>query len=147
MPHYNFRITDEGPFFQIHVGVSRPRKNALLAAGKSVPPSLAVKFLVDTGASCTNIDSKIIGKLGVQPTGSVPVHTPSTGSRPINFLTYDVELSIAVSIGGSSQYIPSLSVLESDFSAQEFAGLLGRDFLQYTRMTYCGPEGQVYISL
>lgn len=142
MPHYSFPVTQAGPLIQVHVGVSQPRKAALQAAGAPVPLPVPANMLVDTGASCTNVDARILGNLSVGPTGSVHGHTPSTGTRPVTFLTYDVEIRL----NGSGQHIPSISVIESDFSAQGLDGLLGRDFLQFARMTYLGPENHVYIS-
>jgi hypothetical protein len=142
MPHYSFPITQDGPFLSLHIAVSQPRRAALLRANKAVPPAVRVRMLVDTGASCTNVDARIIGVLGLAPTGSVPVHTPSTAGTPQNFLTYNVELRL----DGSGQHVPSISVLEGDFAAQGFDGLIGRDVLQFARMTYLGPENYVYVS-
>ena len=143
MPHSAFPITPQGPLIQMLVGVSGPRKQALLAAGQAVPAAIAAHLLVDTGASGTSIDKSIISQLGIPATGSVNIHTPSTGSTPLQCSMYDVELAIA---GGHNQHIPLMPVVESDFSAQGIQGLLGRDFLQYGRMMYCGDHAHVFIS-
>ena len=111
-------------------------------AGLPVPHSILAHLLVDTGASCTNLDARIITKLGIAPTGSVAVNTTSTAGTPVQCLMYDVELRL----DGGRQQISSLPVIEGDFSMQGIDGLLGRDFLQFSRMIYCGPENHVYIS-
>lgn len=125
------------------VGVSGPRKAALLVANQPIPQPIPATLLVDTGASGTNIDRAIIAQLGINPTGSALMHTPSTGATPIQCHMYDVELTIA---GSANQHIPLLPVAEGDFSTQGIHGLLGRDFLQFGRMTYCGDIDLALIS-
>lgn len=143
MPHYSYPITPQGPLISVFVGVSAPRRAALTAAGQIVPAAIPAQLLVDTGASGTSIDRSIISQLGIQPTGSCPIHTPSTGNVPLICSMYDVELRLD---GAAGQHIPILPVVESDFSAQGLHGLLGRDFLQYGHMTYCGFSNGFYIS-
>ena len=142
MPHYSLAITSAGPLISLHISVSAPRREALVKANKPIPPPVLTQLLVDTGASCTNIDSTLIGKLGLTPTGSVLMHTPSTGQKPVKALTYDVGLILDV--GGHQ--VSSVSVIETDFSDQGFGGLLGRDVLALARMTYSGPDNIVYLS-
>ncbi len=48
----------------------------------AIPNPVAVKGLVDTGASCTVIDPTVVQRLGLTPTGSTMILTPSTGSTP-----------------------------------------------------------------
>lgn len=142
MPHYAFPITADGPFLTLQIGVSQPRRAAIVKLQRPVPPPVRARMLVDTGASSTNVDARVIGLLGLSPTGAVPVLTPSTGSTPQTFLTYDVEIRL----DGAIHHLPSISVIESDFAAQGFDGLIGRDVLQFAHMTYMGPENAVYIS-
>ncbi len=142
MPHYSLAITSAGPLISLYISVSAPRREALIKAHKPIPAPVLTQLLVDTGASCTNIDCKIIGKLGLSPTGAVLMHTPSTGQRPVKALTYDIGLVLEA--GGHQ--VASVSVIETDFSDQGFGGLLGRDVLSLARMTYSGPDNTMYLS-
>jgi len=129
--------------------VSIARQQAISQSGGAIPPSVVANLLVDTGASCTNIDDKIIQLLGLVPTGSVPVHTPSTGLTPVVQQVYDIGLVISAppTVGLSMPYfVSNMPVTAADFSAQNIDGLLGRDILQACRMTYSGPQNMLMLS-
>jgi hypothetical protein len=64
------------------LGVSKPRRDALVAAGQTVPPTQRITALLDTGASCTTVDPSVITALNLQPTGIASVITPTTGTVP-----------------------------------------------------------------
>ncbi|HWK88868.1 MAG TPA: aspartyl protease family protein, partial [Longimicrobium sp.] len=81
-----------GPVVHAFVAVSPPRHDALVAAGQPVPTGVAVRALVDTGASCTCLDPSVISTLRLTPTGSVSVHTPSTGAAPHVTEQFDVSV-------------------------------------------------------
>src|SRR5690349_16340244 len=93
MPHFTNRIVEpDGPLINVTIGVSAQRRAALVAARVDVPQPIFARLLIDTGASMTCIDAQILLDLGLQATGSAPVHTPSTGSNSVPINTYDVEL-------------------------------------------------------
>ena len=81
MPSINVQITSLGPLVLATVGVSVPKQLALQAAGLPPPAGGQGRFLIDTGASGTCVDSALIAKLGLTPTGSVNIHTPSLLSK------------------------------------------------------------------
>lgn len=107
-------------------------------------------LLVDTGASHTNLDAGIIAKLGLQPTGSINVMTPTTGQTPIPQPTYDVDLVIQgfalPGMVGLPHVVHNHSVSCCDLSLQGIDGLLGRDVLALARMTYSGPDNHFLLS-
>ncbi len=148
--HASCLITTLGPILQVTVVVSFAKQSALRQAGQPLPPPVAANLLVDTGASCTALDRQIVAALGLTPTGSVRVHTPSTGVTPAVQQLYDVGLFIigATNPGprGLPHMVPNLPILSSDFSAQGIDGLLGRDVLELCRMTYAGPENVLMLS-
>jgi predicted aspartyl protease len=120
------------------VGVSSARSQALTDSGQAIPTVQNIRALVDTGASCTCIDPMVFEALELQPTGSAPMLTPSTGPTPIDADVYDV----SVVIPNAPQLplmIANMPVSASElFQAQGFHALLGRDILQRCVVTYNG---------
>jgi hypothetical protein len=120
------------------IGVSGARSQALITAGLPLPPLQNVRALLDTGASGTCVDPIIFTALGLQPTGSIPMLTPSTGQTPIDADTYDV--AIAIPNGpNNGLIIHNMPVTSSElFAAQGFHVLVGRDILSRCILTYNG---------
>jgi gag-polyprotein putative aspartyl protease len=147
MPHFTVLIDPRGPLIRAYVGISSPRKTALAAAGVPLPPIVPVDMLIDTGASMSSIDIAVIKKLGLQPTGSVGILTPSTGQTPHQCATYDVEVLIPGAVqGGQVKHIPALAIIEGDYSSQGHHGLIGRDVLTEWRLIYSGPDNTLMMS-
>jgi predicted aspartyl protease len=48
----------------------------LTLAGQPVPNPYAIRGLIDTGATCTSIDTQILQQLGIPSTGTTRIHTP-----------------------------------------------------------------------
>ncbi len=147
--HVSCLISPTGPLLQVNVMVSQARQAALQKAGQPIPPPVLATLLVDTGATCTNLDDKIIAALHLQPTGSVPVHTPSTAGVPVTQKLYDVGIIImGTSPGGGvgGHVLHNLPVIGCDFSGGGIDGLLGRDVLKQSRMTYSGPDNLMLLS-
>ena len=137
MPHFQLPINDiNGAIITIFVGVSDARAVALKKASVLVPPPISVQGLVDTGASGLCIDPSIAKQLSLQPTGSVPMITPSTGTTPVNALLYDV--SIKIPHAGNSLDFDSIPAIESDLINQGFGALIGRDILSKCLLIYDG---------
>lgn len=116
------------------------------AASQTAPSPQLAEMLIDTGASHTSLDKDLIAALGLTPTGSVPLLTPSTGPTPVVAPTYDVGLVVLHGHNESQHVVPVQQVTECDFSAQGIGGLLGRDFLALGRLTYSGPNDFCYLS-
>lgn len=139
MPHLVQQTAAGGPLIDVLVGVSSFRKEALEKAGQPVPPSIPMRALIDTGASCTCVDPSIITSLGITPSGSMPIHTPSTSGAPKICNQYDIQL---VLVHPKLTYtIQALPVIESDLAAQGIQALLGRDVLGHCLFVYDGANG------
>ena len=144
MPHLTLNLSPEGPVISLLAGVSTPRLQALQQAGLPVPSSVVLRCLIDTGASGTCLDAGAITPLGLTPTGTTLVSTPSTGAIPHQCDTYDV--GIMLYHPDHSRLIGTLPVVATDFSAQPIDGLLGRDILSTCLLVYDGAAGTFSIA-
>jgi hypothetical protein len=88
------------------IGVSQARRAALAGANQPIPNNVQIRGLIDTGASNTCVDPSVLTTLGLTPTGSVTVNTPTTGTQPATADQYDVSLLIP----SASQTQPPLVV-------------------------------------
>jgi hypothetical protein len=123
------------------IGVSQPRRHALTLGGAPVPNDVRVSAMVDTGASCTCVDPTVLLALGLSPTGTVPMLTPSTGPTPVDTEQFDVSLRIVSREPGDALVRPTIAVACSELLFQGFHVLLGRDILQSCLLTYDGLNG------
>lgn len=99
MPHFGRTFTQGAPIINLGIGVSAARAQALVAAHQPIPPMQTVQGLIDTGASGTCVDPLVLAALQLDPTGSIPMLTPSTGNTPVDTDTYDVSVFIASAPG------------------------------------------------
>jgi hypothetical protein len=134
-----------GPIIQVLIGVSSPRQQALTAAGIAIPAPVTGNFLIDTGASGTCVDPDLVKKLGIPPSGSISIQTPSTQGNPHQCSTYDVMLFIPSSASGG-HFIEVMPVFETHLSGQGIDGLLGRDVLQNCVLIYNGTTNLFTLS-
>lgn len=140
MPHLRLQISPIGPLVDFQVGLSKPHADALVAKGKQVPRAVNVRGLVDTGASGTALDPSIIKSLNLTATGSIPIHTPSTGAAPHYCDQYDVALILPLP-GGMHYQFAALPVITAELSAQGLQALIGRDVLSGGILIYDGFAG------
>ncbi len=149
MPHITAIIEGHGPVITAYIGLSFHRATAMRSAGKTVPNFLPCNLLIDTGASATCVDISLIRALSLSPTGSSPIHTPSTGSTPHFVNTYDISLIIPGNgnTSGQPKVIEALPIMECNFETQSIDGLLGRDVLSQSRMIYSGHDDMVMLSI
>jgi len=97
--------------------------------------------LIDTGASCTCVDPAIIQALGLSPTGSTLMFTPSTGAQGHVTDQFDASLQIYRTTQEPPLEIPIIAVVASALRVQGIDALIGRDVLQYCLLSYNGMEG------
>ena len=138
MPHFTRQLTNSTPLIYAILGVIQARADALKAANQPVPAQQRMNALIDTGASCTCVDPTIIKALGLVPTGSTQMLTPSTGSQPVTTEQYDASLMIYGANQQSPLEIPVMPVVASDLKSQGIDALIGRDVLKFCLLTYNG---------
>lgn len=140
MPSVNLNILPLGPVIDVHIGVSEPRRMALEQIQQPIPPAVACRLLIDTGASGTCVDSWIIQTLQLSPSGMVSIHTPSTSANNAHHCQqYDIALVIPHP--AISRVFAAIPVIESSFAHQGIDGLLGRDLLESCLLVYNGELG------
>lgn len=140
MPHFTLQFDSSGPIINAIIGVSGPRVNALRQAGQPVPDTQVVRALIDTGASGTCIDPRVLQSLGVVSTGSQPVHTPSTTSgNPYQAAQFDV--SIIIPSQNLNKIFHVVPVIEANLDHQGIQALIGRDILSQCLLVYDGQSG------
>jgi hypothetical protein len=136
MPHINRPLDAEGCVLDFHVGVSSQREAALRAANQPVRPPVPIRALIDTGASATVIDESVLRQLGLAPTGTVQILTPSTRGVPITCMAYDIKAGIYHP--AHSLVLGTFPVIAGDFTGQTISALIGRDVLRNCLFIYDG---------
>jgi len=131
VPTLKWPFTNGQPLVPALLRCSRYREEALKIAGQPVPEWANTLLLVDTGASNTCIDPYFLQALDIPSSGSVDMHTPSTGNNVHSCYLYDVQLSIRNTDSAFPPlHISLLPVMGTSLLNQGIGGLLGRDVLQ-----------------
>jgi hypothetical protein len=140
MPSITIPIQELGPILPVYVGVSPERASILTENQRTIPDPVRGLHLVDSGASVTAIDYRIIQQLGLPASGMAEIATPSTGGEGHLCPQYEVMFSIT-NTKGSWFHVYTLQVIEIDIAGQGIMGLIGRDILSLTNFIYNGEAG------
>jgi predicted aspartyl protease len=145
MPHLSVPTKPRGPVLDVTIAVSIPRQQNLHRSGFPIPTPFAARALIDTGATQTCVDPAVTLQLGLNPAGTVKIHTPS--AQGVGYLcnVYDVCVEFPTSPGLPFRIL-SMPVVESSLSVQSIDALIGRDVLEHATMFYDGASGRVTIS-
>lgn len=143
MPYFTRQVGASGGLIvNAAIGVSQARRNALTQAGQPVPNWVPVEALVDTGASCTCLDPIVLQQLGLSPTGSSLVNSPTTGMLPAIADQYDISIIILATKTSPPLIHHTIPVIQAVlFPTQGFHALIGRDILQACLLVYDGQSG------
>lgn len=142
MPHFLLNHGASGPLIDVWVAVSALREATLKAANLPIPTPQLVKALVDTGASHTAIDVGLVNLLGLIPTGTAQIISPTTGATPSTHLTYDVGIYVPLSSPTSSPWpFPLWIANAAELKHQGFSVLYGRDLLKHSTLYFDGANG------
>ena len=139
MPHLTQPLSAGSPLIDVWISVSTARAAALKQAGQRVPNPVRARTLIDTGASGTALDPRVLQSLSLTPTGTAHIRTPSTGGAVHSCNVFDISLTILHPT--SHLLVGILPAIEADFSSQGIDGLLGRDVLASTLLIYDGAGG------
>jgi predicted aspartyl protease len=148
MPYLDAQIGPDGPVIDVAIGVSIHRLGVLRANNQVPPQPVYARALIDTGASGTAIDRSLIGLLGLIPTGTVAVHTPSTQGVTYTCNQYDISLGFVQSTPqfAAHSITMTMPVIETDFTGLNIRALIGRDVLSRCLLFYHGHGGTLTIS-
>lgn len=130
MPHSTYTLDSGGPVVTAGVSISEARREAL-GDGAVIPQPRVIRALLDTGAAFTTIDPATMTALGLTPTGTIDILTPSTGTNHHTTDTYDVDLQIG------TLRVPNLRVAACELGSGLNA-LIGRDVLSRCILIYNG---------
>lgn len=146
MPMISGPITQDGAVISILVGVSENRRQRLINAGFSMPPSIPVLAVIDTGSFATGVRPEIFRTLGVESLDSIPVLTPSTKHDAPHLCDwYHVSLTLASDM--THKYLPSIfAIAREGFGEHGIQALIGRDVLNHCVFSYFGPHATFELS-
>jgi hypothetical protein len=139
MPILTLQLVPEGAVVDLAIGVSVPRTSALRNANQPVPSPIQIRALIDTGASITCIEAQALQPLGLTPTGTIPIVTPSTGSTPS--IRNQLDVSLTLMHPNLNFTVPAIGIVECGALSPLFQGLLGRDLLSSCLFVYDGIGG------
>lgn len=128
-----------GPLVDIRVLVGLPVEQALQRAGAPVPSPVAVKAMIDTGATASVIDPNTARLLGLQPVGVVAINTPSSTNVPCP--QYVVRFLFPNNV------LIQVIAIETPLQGQQIQCLIGRDVLALGVLVYTGYINQFSFSL
>jgi hypothetical protein len=134
------KVDSGGPQVAVMVMLTRFRVEALKRTGRPFSSPVTILALLDTGASCSAIDPRIIAQLDVEQRGLASVHTPSTGSAYVERPTYD--LTLVLGEDQTNPLVVTCQVIASELATQGFLALIGRDVLSRTHFLYRGPDSR-----
>jgi len=135
MPSIITQLTPEGAVVEALVGVSQHRSAVMRGLQVPVPEPVRLRFLVDTGATSTNISQGRLAGLNLPSIGVVDLYTASSGSTPVQCDEYDVSLVFPDSVP-APWGIASINVIECLPLDGPIDGLLGRAVLSCAILTY-----------
>ena len=133
----------EGPTISVIVRPSTTFLSAQKEQGRDVEevPAVRSTMLGDTGASGSAVDHEVIAQLGLQPTGSIAIATPSHDHHDV--LTYDIDLIIE----GNQFHLADVPVFATGLKNQGISGLIGRDVLRHMLLVYNGYSGHFTLAV
>ncbi len=131
----------DGPLLYVQLSLPQALSSLLIGMGQDQPAPIVGRTLIDTGASHSAFDAKVLASLGISPTG---VTVSNTAGGPQKQDTYWIQMTVP-----SHSYTAELTkVAGVDLSGQKtitgepIIGLLGRDFLSSFILVYNGQMGQ-----
>lgn len=138
MPHITYSLSSGRPLIDAYIGLSRSREEAFIKAGQSALSPIHARALIDTGATISCIDTKIIQGLNLTPIGKAQCLTASSGSTPVITDQYDV--SILIPLPPMMRFFKDILVMVHDLSPQGIQAIIGCDILSKGILIFTGDQ-------
>ncbi|MBI3626445.1 aspartyl protease family protein [Candidatus Uhrbacteria bacterium] len=138
-------IQKSGPTIQVQIFPSSARVKNIQQdeiTDDDKTPVIA-QMMIDTGASSSVISVGVADRLGLVQHGVGTISTPSTGKSGHSCPIFDVDLYLPT----LEKKIRNLRVMESDLTAQQIDGLIGRDVLRDGLLVYSGRDNTFSLAL
>jgi hypothetical protein len=144
MPALKLPLSPQGAAIDLLVSLTATDVRQLWRAQMPVPQPVALRGLIDTGASHTSIDSRAFLSLGLQSVGIIFTSTASTGAKPQICEQYKLSLTVLHPSGDPRlHYIADpVTVTHADLLPYNEPVLIGCDLLNRWVFTYDGPAGE-----
>ena len=164
MPTYNFlahgrdktgnrglspqALQQTGPLIPVTLNVQPVLEEELRRTGKTAPATQQGMGLIDTGATRTAVDEKVLQTLGIKPISRIYVGTAAGknehGIFPIQLVFQSPPASVVVQCVGVDLAGQKMVAEEGQM---DIIALIGRDILSRTIFVYNGTLGIISLSL
>ena len=139
MPHLTLPLSRAGAVLDVQLGVGLPRATALRAGGLTVPPTVGLRAMIDTGARYTCVTPEVLQRLGLTPVGTTRIRTPSSGAAGHARRLFEV--SVTVQTAPPQVLAGAIHVIETSLTGHGIASLIGHDLLTGRLFVYDGAAG------
>lgn len=138
-------LQQQGPVLPIEIQVPTALEKHLKAQGKEVPKPVEGLALVDTGATSTCIDHKVLTDLGVKPVGIIKTGTAG-GIVEQNLFPARIHMK-QEKIGVEFGQVAGVNLSGQKAGGMSIVALIGRDLLANWVLLYNGPAGMFTLAV
>ena len=133
-------LQEVGPRLPVQVSIADELAALHTENGETTQPAEGFA-LFDTGASRTCVDEAVLQRLGLTPTGTTQISTPSD-SRSANLYVCTIDFPAYNPLRRSNH-----EVIGVQLAGQRCIALIGRDFLSHMILIYDGPGARVTFAI
>lgn len=142
IPNSASELVKFGPLVAAVIRPDVLMQEALLGAGRHIG-SCEVSMLVDTGASHSMLDQRVVRQLGLRPHKEKPFLVAN--NQVSNMMVYYASIALPMDRPGGFEMVIfefQVASVPPGKNVVEHHGLIGREFLERFRLAYDGPRGR-----